>query len=597
MQRNFFYYFKITKWVVGFYFKVFPRLTLLYVLSSVILSLTNIFNAYILGLITDLAINIFAKGTSNVSDFFPVISLILATNLVSGIFGVLSNQTFLIIDHRDGHELQKYLHNHLRSLGVGNLENPKVSNISHRFMEELHSFAQYLQRLVMLFGDTVTFTVATFLLLKSAPLFIPIFLVVSIFRMFVNRKYIKELWVFNRDTTEQRRKSGYTTDILTDSEALKEILITGGYKYLNKQFHDFGRWVANIVGGIRRNWGIFSMISYVTDSIGFGSGIFLILQRLLARTITVGQFTFELRVLKIFGESVNTLLNSLVNLQENSNRLAEMRELFELYEPDEDGVLEIGSGNSVPSIELKNISFKYPGTKKDVLHDLNLIIRPGERIAIVGENGAGKTTLIKLLCRFYRTGNGEILIDEKNINQIKISSWFSKLGVLFQDFNKYTHLTVEENVKIGAVSKYGDEAQVNRALEKADALSFVKEYPLGLKQVLNEKFKDGIRPSTGQWQKIAIARFFYRDAPVLILDEPTASIDAVAESQIFDNIYKFIKNKTVIIVSHRFSTVRNADRIIVLDEGRIIEDGSHEQLLKLNGKYARAFKLQAKGYQ
>jgi ATP-binding cassette subfamily B protein len=171
------------------------------------------------------------------------------------------------------------------------------------------------------------------------------------------------------------------------------------------------------------------------------------------------------------------------------------------------------------------------------------------------------------------------------------------MGILFQDYNAYSSLTVKENVEIDSISNNVTEKTVKEALKKANALEFIEKYKDGVNQILSERYKGGIRPSTGQWQKIAIARVFHRGAPVLILDEPTASIDAVAEAKIFDNIYKFAKDKTVIIISHRFSTVRNADRIIVLDKGRIIEQGSHEELLKNNGKYARAFKLQAKGYQ
>ncbi len=184
-----------------------------------------------------------------------------------------------------------------------------------------------------------------------------------------------------------------------------------------------------------------------------------------------------------------------------------------------------------------------------------------------------------------------------NINDLEINSWYKNLAILFQDYNQYTNLTVRENIEIDSTNRQVTKESIMESLKKADALGFVEKYKNGIDQILSERYKGGIRPSTGQWQKIAIAIVFHRDSPVLILDEPTASIDAVAEAAIFDNIYKFAKNKTVIIISHRFSTVRNADRIIVLDKGKIIEQGSHEDLLKNDGKYAHAFKLQAKGYQ
>jgi ABC-type multidrug transport system fused ATPase/permease subunit len=182
------------------------------------------------------------------------------------------------------------------------------------------------------------------------------------------------------------------------------------------------------------------------------------------------------------------------------------------------------------------------------------------------------------------------------LQDIKIADWYKNMGVLFQDFNQYPQLTAKENIYIGNTSEPVDEVAIRLAAQSADALEFIEEFPNKFDQILSEKFKGGIRPSTGQWQKLAIARFFYRNAPLVIFDEPTASIDAISEFNIFNKIYDFFKDKTVIIISHRFSTVRNADRIVVLDHGEIIEEGNHNDLISKNGYYAKAFNLQARGY-
>ena len=250
-----------------------------------------------------------------------------------------------------------------------------------------------------------------------------------------------------------------------------------------------------------------------------------------------------------------------------------------------------------PKIEFKNVSFKYPRAEKYAIKNLNLEIKPGEKIAIVGENGAGKTTLVRILSRFYKINEGEILLDDKNINDIKIDSWYKNLGVLFQDYNTYSPLTLKENIHLGNAHEKLDEERMMTAANRANVNSFISNFKNGYDQVLSEKFKGGTRPSTGQWQKIAIARFFYRNSPVVIFDEPTASIDAVSEAEIFGQIYEFFKDKTVIIISHRFSTVRNADKIYVLDEGKIAESGNHDELMKLKGKYHNAFTIQAEGYK
>ena len=218
--------------------------------------------------------------------------------------------------------------------------------------------------------------------------------------------------------------------------------------------------------------------------------------------------------------------------------------------------------------------------------------KPGEEIAMVGPNGAGKTTLIKLLCRFYDPTGGKILINGVDLKNYDVSYWHRQLSLLTQEFNTYENLTLAENVCIGDSR---DDKKIIDCLKKAEAYEFVKDYKKGLETMMSRRY-GGEEPSWGQWQKIAIARIFYHDSPIMILDEPTASIDAVSESKIFSKLYKQIKNKTLIIVSHRFSTVRNAKRILVIDKGEIVEQGSHEELIRLDGIYAKSFNIQAKGY-
>jgi ATP-binding cassette subfamily B protein len=238
-----------------------------------------------------------------------------------------------------------------------------------------------------------------------------------------------------------------------------------------------------------------------------------------------------------------------------------------------------------------------------IFKDLSFTIYPGEDIAIVGENGAGKSTLVKLLCRFYDVTSGKILIDGRDLKSIDLKSWYSQLGTLFQDFNKYAY-TVEENLDLSMNEDAGHRLTRKArsdafmtALSKASA-DFVREYPRGLQTVLARSHKHGIDPSGGQWQRIALARAFYRDANILILDEPTSAIDAKGEYDIFEQIRAHQKNKTTIIISHRFSTVRNAQRILVIESGKLIESGTHDELMQHeSGLYKLMFTKQAEGYQ
>ena len=261
------------------------------------------------------------------------------------------------------------------------------------------------------------------------------------------------------------------------------------------------------------------------------------------------------------------------------------------------GKERILSKSGPPSIQFKNLTFKYPGRDEVVIDNLNLKINPGEHLAIVGENGAGKTTLINLLMRFYDPSNGDILVDEVPLKNIDLDDWYKRVGVLFQEFNSY-HFDAKTNIGVGDIERIKDMKGIIEAAKKSGANGFISEYKNKYDQILNRAFDDGIRPSWGEWQKIALARVFFKDAPVLILDEPTSAIDPKSEFEIFTKLFEFTKGKTVIIISHRFSTVRNAQRILVLNEGKVVEEGDHASLMRVkNGRYKKAFELQSLGYR
>ena len=245
-----------------------------------------------------------------------------------------------------------------------------------------------------------------------------------------------------------------------------------------------------------------------------------------------------------------------------------------------------------PEIEFKNVSFSYPNSKKKVIKNLNLKVHSGENVALVGRNGAGKTTIVKLLCRFYDVTSGEILINGTNIKDVDLKDWYGYLGTLFQEFIKYD-FTVKENICLGATNNF-DEKRMLQAAKQSGADSFIKDLPNKYDQLLGKQFEGGVDLSIGQWQKIAIARAFYESAPVLILDEPTSAIDSLAEEQIFATIKEESKDKTVIIISHRFATVKKADYIYVIDEGVIKEQGTHVQLDALGGLYKQMYTAQQK---
>jgi len=248
-----------------------------------------------------------------------------------------------------------------------------------------------------------------------------------------------------------------------------------------------------------------------------------------------------------------------------------------------------------PLVEFKNVSFRYPKEEKEnpyVLQDLNFTFSPGEKIAIVGVNGAGKTTLIKLLCRIYDPTEGQILINGNDLRDVKLEDWQSAIGILFQDFPIY-NLTIRESIGVGRISETPQKEQLERAAKYSGADEFIND---DYEQLIWKEFKDGIDLSKGQHQRLAVARMFYRNAAITILDEPTASIDAVTEEKIFRSLERHMEGKSVILITHRFSTVKNADKILMMEHGRIIEQGSHKDLMAIGGKYAELYTMQAKRY-
>lgn len=330
---------------------------------------------------------------------------------------------------------------------------------------------------------------------------------------------------------------------------------------------------------------------------GTAIGEIVLVKQVLARSISLDRYFFLAGALIRIGGALNNIFGTLTRMQEG---LLFADSYFSMVDAkptivDSEKAVVVDS-KKIPEVTFENVSFTYPGQDKPVFKNLSLHIAPGEHVALVGENGAGKTTLIKLLLRFYKPTSGRILVDGVDLNDVAIESWYSQLATLFQEFNQYP-LPIDENITIGRSAKPADKKLLEKAAKFGEVDEMVKGYEHGWDTVLDSSFRKGVEPSGGQWQRVAIARAFYRNANMIILDEPTSAIDAKAEYEIFNSIFEHYQNKTSLIVSHRFSTVRRADRILVMDNGMIVEEGSHEKLMKKEGLYHDLFSKQAEGYK
>jgi ABC-type multidrug transport system fused ATPase/permease subunit len=311
--------------------------------------------------------------------------------------------------------------------------------------------------------------------------------------------------------------------------------------------------------------------------------------------MAVGSLLLAFNTYTRFYQTVNGYVESISWTEEAARYAARWFDLFAM-KPNIKSKENASRFNSTepPHVEFKNVSFRYPAESTEnpyVLKDLCFTIKPGEKIAIVGVNGAGKTTLIKLLCRIYDPTDGAILINGTDLREINLEDWQHAIGILFQDFPVY-NLTIRESIAVGRIDQEPDQTKLENAAKYSGADEFITSYD----QLIWKEFKDGIDLSKGQHQRLAVARMFYRNAAITILDEPTASIDAVTEEKIFSSLEKNTQGKTVILITHRFSTVKNADKILMLEFGEIIEQGSHKELMQLNRKYADLYTMQAKRY-
>jgi ATP-binding cassette subfamily B protein len=246
--------------------------------------------------------------------------------------------------------------------------------------------------------------------------------------------------------------------------------------------------------------------------------------------------------------------------------------------------------------EFRNVSFSYPGGSRKVLDRFNFTLQPGERVALIGENGQGKTTIVKLLTRLYDPVEGQVLLDGVDLRDYDLETLYKEIGVIFQDFMRY-EMTARENIAVGRIDQIGNQELLQASAHKSMADEVIGRLGLGFDQMLGRRFEGGVDLSGGEWQKVALARAYLRDAQVLVLDEPTAALDARSEFEVFQRFSELTTGKMALFISHRFSTVRMADRIVVLEDGRIAEEGTHEELTHLGGRYAEMFEMQAASYR
>lgn len=395
----------------------------------------------------------------------------------------------------------------------------------------------------------------------------------------------------------ETRKQMYLETVLAREDYVKEVRLYGLGPLLLERYQGIFDTLYGEDRALTLRRGLWGLGMGLVGTLAFYGAYAWIGWATVQGAITLGQMTMYLMVFKQGQSAVSSGLSAIGGMYEDNLYLSNLYEYLEQEVPVHDGSGLARGPRPGDGIRFENVSFAYPGAETPALQGVSLHIRPGQALALVGENGSGKTTLIKLLTRLYRPTQGTVTLDGLDIQQWDEAALRARVGVIFQDFARY-QLLVGENLGAGDVEHFQDENRWQQAARDGMADDFIAELPEGYRTQLGRWFKDGRELSGGQWQKIALSRAFMRsDADVLVLDEPTAAMDAEAEATVFEHVRGLTRDKMAVLISHRFSTVRMADHIVVLHKGRVVEQGSHEELMAQGGRYAHLFSLQAAGYQ
>ena len=509
-----------------------------------------------------------------------------------------------VIDYGDALLADRYTHyvsirvmRQAAQLDLTTYENPEYYDRLERARVQATDRLAMIQMMGRLIQQVITTVLFSSVLLWKAPLLL-ILLAVAVIPSFLGETHFAfQGYAKNFRQTPAKREMDYLRQIGGSKEAAKELKLFNLSDYFTDRFSRLSEVIykENVaLSKTRLFWG--GLFSIVGNGGYYGSYVYVI-WRAIHGGYDIGTFAFITGAVQQAQTALQQVFSLSSGIADQALFLTDLIGFFEMKPI----VVSKPNGRRMPrpiqrGFEFRNVSFAYPGTERRVLKNFNFFLRPGERIALIGENGQGKTTLVKLISRLYDPTEGEILLDGVDLRDYALDDLHQEMGVIFQDFMRY-EMTVRDNIAVGRVELPHTEQDIALAAEKSLAASVVRKLAGGYDQMLGRRFESGVDLSGGEWQRIALARAYLRDAQLLILDEPTAALDARSELEVFERFAELTLGKMALLISHRFSTVRMADRIVVLAGGRLVEEGSHARLMALGGRYAEMFEMQAASYR
>jgi len=496
-----------------------------------------------------------------------------------------------------GNRISVRLMQHAATLDLAQFEDAEIYDHLERARRQTGGRIGLFTLLLATAQDLVTLISLASVLLLQQP-WLLLLLAVAVVPSFLGEAHYAALgYSLLFQWTPERRLLDYLRYMGASDESAKEVklfglsdFLVGRYARLSDEFYAENKWLA-----VRRN--LVSTAFVTIGTLGYYAAYAVIIYFTVLGRYTIGALTFLAGSFRQSRDLIQRVLLSLSQIYEQSLYLSDLFTFFDV----QPRVTSKSGARAVPrpirdGFAFENVGFRYPGSDRWAVRHLTFNIRSQERVALVGENGAGKTTLVKLLARLYDPDEGKILLDGVDLREYDLESMRRNIGVIFQDFVRYEFI-LKENIGVSQVDALGDEARIREAARRSLADSVATRLEKGYDQMLGRRFDGGVELSGGEWQKVALGRAYMREAQVLILDEPTASLDARAEYEVFLRFAELTKGKMAVLISHRFSTVRMADRIIVLQGGELVDQGTHEELLARGGLYAELFGLQAAGYR
>ena len=537
------------------------------------------------------------RGMALPQNFWILVGTEVGLNVVLGLMTRAIDYSDSLLANRYTQYVSVRVMEQAARLDLTTYENPIFYDRLERARVQATDRLAMIQQMGRLFQQIIT-TLAFSAALAIASPWLVLLLALGVLPSFLGETHYAFLgYAKNFRQTTAKRQMDYLRQVAGSREGAKEVKLFGLNRFFTDRFQTLANAIYREDVALSKAKLIVGGLLGVIGTLGYYGAYVYVIWRTLGGRYDIGEFTFLTTSIQQASSNLQQVFSTASGIADQALFLTDLLAFFEM----EPTVQSKPNGLPAPAaiqkgFEFRNVSFTYPGTNRTVLKDFNLVLSPGERIALIGENGQGKTTVVKLITRLYDPTEGQILLDGVDLREYSLEDLHRQIGVIFQDFMRF-EMTARENIAVGRVEQSYDQSEIELAAHKSLADTVVAKLGEGYDQMLGRRFEGGVELSGGEWQKIALARAYLRDAQLLILDEPTAALDAKSELEVFERFAELTEGKMALLISHRFSTVRMADRIVVLSGGRLVEQGNHKSLMQDAGLYASMFEMQAASYR